>query len=101
MSISTYKIIDGPRAELIWDHAKHSMNSDIKIPIVFTTDRKLSDLGPIEKSPWIRVTPTILSVTHEDGSGQSLIIKGYIGGHTFTGYYNARTRRGLIEVNTV
>jgi len=98
MSTIAYKIIDGPRAELIWDHAKHSMNKDVKIPVRFKTDHKIANSGPIENGPWVILSPTIVSVSHEDGSGMSLIIKGYIGGKVFSGYYNSRQRRGLIEV---
>lgn len=100
MSTITYKIIDGPRAELIWDHTKHSMNKDVKIPVIFMTDHKLATVGPVENGPWVTLSPTIIGVSHEDGSGVSLIIKGYIGGKSFTGHYNARSRRGIIEVKT-
>lgn len=100
MSTISYKIIDGPPAALIWDHAKHSMNMDVNIPVRFTTDRKISIMGPIESGPWLTISPRIISVTHHDDSGTHLFIKGSLGGKPFSGHYNARNRRGIIEVES-
>lgn len=100
MSVQIYKIIDGPRAELIWDHAKHSMDQEVSIPVRFVTDRVHAIVDYSGTMPRIVLSPTVIKVGHEDGSGQSLILKGHIGGKPFTGWYNARTRRGTFEVKT-
>ena len=91
-----YNITDGPAAHDIWDHAKHSQNEAVSIPLRFTTDHRLA--GPIETSAWLCLTPRISGVQHEDGSGQSLIITGMVDGKYFRGIYNARRRNGYFEV---
>ncbi len=92
-----YEITDGPTSDRIWDAAKYSQDkNEARIPVGFTTSSRLA--GPIETSAWVVLTPRITGVEHEDGSGDSLILSGYLNGHRFQGYYKGRRREGFIEV---
>lgn len=101
MSTRTYKIIDGPPAEMIWDHVKYAMTQDVKILIRFTTDRWLGNGGRIEYTTQFTITPSITTIGHSDTGDRSLYIQGSIGGNSFKGYYNPQSRQGRIDVETV
>lgn len=95
MSNRTFKITDGPRAVVIWDHAKLAYEKGVKIPVKFTTDIHLD--GTFIKGFKV-VQPFINEVGHEDGSGQLLLIAGFIDHKPFHGFYNARSRTGTITM---
>jgi hypothetical protein len=95
MSDRTFKITDGPRAEVIWDHAKLAFEKGVKIPVKFTTDIHLN--GNFVSGFKI-IQPVITAVGHEDGSGLLLLISGYINHKPFHGFYNARSRTGTITM---
>ena len=94
----TLTITDGPPAHHIWDMAKHAFTRGFRLSPTFQLEYGIPQKdGGVMMSI---VMPRILGVTHEDGSGQCLILTGEIDGRTFTGYYNARTRKGRFVVNS-
>ena len=101
-----YTLIDGPSVDRIWDAARYAFDKNSRVSLEFVTDTRTA--GPIETSMRIVLRPRILGVTHEDGSGDSLIItgtvqplgalKGALTERQFKAYYKGRTRHGFIEV---
>jgi len=91
-----YTITDGPTVDRIWDAAKYSADKmNATVPVRFTTDIRFTNAT----GPWLVLTPHITGVEHEDGSGDSLIISGYLNASRFTGYYKGRNRSGFIEIS--
>ncbi|MBI3889146.1 hypothetical protein HY312_01015 [Candidatus Saccharibacteria bacterium] len=84
---SLENIADGPIASIIWASAQFAYDKNVKIEFFFRLESGLL------------VYPTITSVQHEDGSGQSFIIEGQIRGKQFKGYYHARNRSGFLNRN--
>jgi|GEM_PF-3108002 len=92
-----YELNDGPAAHVIWDHAKYAHEAKVCIPVRFRV--KAVSGGRIRGKGFTPVLePQILGVMQEDGSGQSLMIEGYLNGDHFKGHYHARSRSGFIEI---
>jgi hypothetical protein len=89
-------IQNGPAAHVIFDHVKYAYDDAVMIPVTFTLKQGLPQPGG--HVMWQTVEPRIIMVGHEDGSGQSLLIEGYLNNKRFTGWYNARSREGLMDV---
>ena len=93
MSTQRFNILDGPTANICWMAAQHAYSDKITVTTSFTiaSDRFFpKDQGSVVE---LRLT----GVAHNDGSGQSLTVKGYLYGEYFKGHYNARTRKGLAK----
>ncbi|MGV9001488.1 MAG: hypothetical protein ACOH18_00825 [Candidatus Saccharimonadaceae bacterium] len=100
MSTTTkrYTITDGPIVDRIWDAAKYAADkNEATVPVRFTTTSKLG-VGPMETSVQLVLSPRITGVEHEDGSGDSIMFSGTLGGRRLKGYYKGRRREGFIEI---
>lgn len=89
-------ITDGPAAHIIWAAAQFAYNKEIEIKVDFTLNVGLPQR---EGVMWQHISPQITGVQHEDGSGQSLLIRGFLDGEYFEGWYDARKRSGFINLN--
>lgn len=94
---ATYEINDGPTANEIWDHAKHSHNKNIVMPLKFRTTSGTA----VDRNEPYYLEPKIIKVgSLDEDHGQMLELSGYTtygekGGRSrFTGFYNARSRSG-------
>ena len=91
-----FVIISGPNVDRIWDAAKYACDHrGARISTEFTGYYESQGSGAIQQ-----VFISINGVQHEDGSGDSLIIKGYFNGQYFTGYYKGRDRRGWVTIQS-
>jgi hypothetical protein len=88
-------ITDGPAAHVIWTAAQYAFDSNVAATVDFTLDQGLPQKDGVM---WRHIKPSVQGACHEDGSGQSLMIQGYLDGYHFTGYYNARRRQGYLDV---
>lgn len=91
------EIHDGPSADRIFDAVRYAHDTSVTIPTWF----KVSTRGP--RTMRLEVTPKILGVEHESGSGYSLAIRGIwqlgeLRGQPFIGSYNAVCRTGYFKV---
>ena len=114
MSTRSYDIVSGPCKDTLFDACKYAYSKNVKIQVVFSI--AIGYTAP-KHDPGCCYIPMsiadirITSIEHEDGSGESLNLRGYCradltnyGGtstalkpYKFEAYYNAKTRRGFIS----
>ena len=98
-------IKNGPDAGKVWDSAKYAYRNSGRLggfPVDF---RGMRTHGSLRTG--INFRFQIIGVIHEDGSGHSFILKGYVLDNRDdpafrdlkTFYYNARTREGHFELS--
>lgn len=102
MNTKYFTIIDGPNKDLLFDAVKYAYSQQVRVNTNFTIsiDPKLANVCFIKKMR------RIVGVEHEDGSGDSFNIHGYVlvclfGKDVearFRAYYNTRTRKGTFSV---
>ena len=111
--VDRYDIISGPSKATLFDACLYSYSKDAKIAVNFTISQGYSNDSNDATRLYIPLPVTNIKITgieHEDGSGESFIIKGYC--HVdkdyllrkentyryrysrFLAYYNAKNRKG-------
>ena len=108
-NLTTYSITDGPTKNLLFDSLKYAYSDDEHITMypTFSINSKMT-VGSGASSLFIihKINLKIVGIRHEDGSGKSFIFEGYVTGgderygrnKLVSGYYNARTKKGNIEI---
>ena len=108
-----YDIINGPSKSALFDACMYVYNKDAKIAVNFTISQGYSNDTNDATRLYLPLPVTDIKITgieHEDGSGESFVIKGYC--HVdkdyllrkentyryrysrFLAYYNAKNRKG-------
>ena len=88
-SLNRYNIISGPSADRLFDSLKYAYDSRAKVRVKFTI-KKTGD------SCAQKVSVVIGGISHEDNSGSSFNITGYLGNKRFEGHYNSNKRGGYL-----
>ncbi len=87
---TNYRITNGPSKDRLFDACKYACGED-KINVAFNIE--------IEGKSQV-VSATILSLAHEDGSGESFMVTGAfkVNPHArrFTAYYSSKRRQGVV-----
>ena len=110
MSISSLSrnIVNGPNRDRLIDAFKYAYDEERLTPGFAIYVGKTVDMDGTERIITNKITDiTISSLQHESGSGDTFNFDGwcsvalYFGGkekkYTFSGYYNARTRKGVMN----
>ena len=89
-----YAIVGGPSFERIWDAVRYSRDQlGARIPVKFTTGDG-SNLLCLKVDSATRVEGT-------SGTGLPMVIAGRLdNGAVFSGYYDAHTRSGFIDIQS-
>ncbi len=100
-----HPILNGPSSGFLWDAAKYSFDKNVPDLAFFEIKNTFPQVYPEET---LKIKVRILGMEHEDGSGKSFNIHGYItnscivrnyAGHRFHAYYNAGSpRHGTITI---
>ena len=111
--VDRYDIISGPSKATLFDACLYSYSKDAKIAVNFGISQGCSNHGDDATKLHLLLPVTNIKITgieHEDGSGESFVIKGYC--HVdkdyllrkentyryrysrFLAYYNAKNRKG-------
>ena len=94
-----HSIISGPESGLLWDAAKYAFKKNIPDLVFFEIKNPFPELIPDET---VKIWVKILGIEHEDGSGKSFNIHGYVSkacpigryaSRRFFAYYNAGSPR--------
>ena len=94
-----FTITDGPSRDLLWTHTQFHYDKGVSIPLTFTVEQN----GNAVKFSDVKVN----SIAHEDGSGNSFLIKGYfqirsadgtVRNAGYEGCYNTKGRSGYIRI---
>lgn len=113
-----FSIIDGPSKSVLFDACLYSYSKDTKIAVNFTIPQAYSNHGSNNATKLYLPLPVInikiTGIEHEDGSGESFLLKGYCdvdkdhllrGDNTyryrysrFSAYYNAKSRKGTFTL---
>lgn len=101
----SHSILSGPEPGRLWDAAKYAYNKDVPELVFFEIKNPFPDVYP-EETLKIRFRP--ISIQHEDGSGRSFNVEGFISSkcyvkqfasRRFTAYYNAGSpRHGILKI---
>ena len=116
---SHYDIVCGPSKSALFDACMYVYNKDAKIDVNFTISQGYSNDTNDATKLYLPLPVTNIKITgieHEDGSGESFILKGYC--HVdkdyllrkentyryrysrFSAYYDARSRKGTFILIT-
>ena len=114
-----FSIIDGPSKSVLFDACLYSYSKDTKIAVNFTIPQGYSNDSNDATRLYIPLPVTNIKITgieHEDGSGESFILKGYCNVDKdyllrkentyryrysrFSAYYDARSRKGTFTLIT-
>lgn len=110
MNTKVYQVINGPSRDRLVEAFKYAYDEKTEVPVDFgVVFRQVSERSfVLLKTKDFR----ILSLQHEDGSGQSFNIEGYcqvsfldptkyahlvLASRRFKAYYNTATRKGTIK----
>ena len=90
ITLRDHYIVNGPSRDTLFDACKYAYDNRTRILVTFGFGAQMEMRGIL-----------ISGIEHEDGSGESLNIRGYceVEGdyYCFRAYYNARTRRGIMS----
>lgn len=114
-----YSIINGPSKSVLFDSCLYAYSKDAKVHVNFAISQGCSNHGDDATKLHLLLPVTNIKITgieHEDGSGESFILKGYCyvdrdhflrGDHTyrykysrFSAYYDAKSRKGTFTLIT-
>lgn len=114
-----YSIINGPSKSVLFDSCLYAYSKDAKVHVNFAISQGYSNHGDDATKLHLLLPVTNIKITgieHEDGSGESFILKGYCyvdkdhllrGDHTyrykysrFSAYYDAKSRKGTFTLIT-
>ena len=114
-----YSIINGPSKSVLFDSCLYAYSKDAKVHVNFAISQGCSNHGDDATKLHLLLPVTNIKITgieHEDGSGESFILKGYCyvdkdhllrGDHTyrykysrFSAYYDAKSRKGAFTLIT-
>ena len=114
-----YSIINGPSKSVLFDSCLYAYSKDAKVHVNFAISQGCSNHGDDATKLHLFLPVTNIKITgieHEDGSGESFILKGYCyvdkdhllrGDHTyrykysrFSAYYDAKSRKGTFTLIT-
>ena len=117
--VNRYDIIDGPSKSSLFDACMYVYNKDAKIAVNFTISQGYSNDTNDATRLYLPLPVTNINITgieHEDGSGESFILKGYCNADRdyllrrdntyryrysrFSAYYNAKNRKGTFTLIT-
>lgn len=117
--VNRYDIIGGPSKSALFDACMYVYNKDAKIAVNFTISQGYSNDTNDATRLYIPLPVTNIKITgieHEDGSGESFILKGYCNVDKdyllrkentyryrysrFSAYYDARSRKGTFTLIT-
>lgn len=114
-----FSIINGPSKSVLFDSCLYAYSKDAKVHVNFAISQGCSNHGDDATKLHLLLPVTNIKITgieHEDGSGESFILKGYCyvdkdhllrGDHTyrykysrFSAYYDAKSRKGTFTLIT-
>lgn len=114
-----FSIINGPSKSVLFDSCQYAYSKDVKVHVNFAISQGCSNHGDDATKLHLLLPVTNIKITgieHEDGSGESFILKGYCyvdkdhllrGDHTyrykysrFSAYYDAKSRKGTFTLIT-
>ena len=114
-----FSIINGPSKSVLFDSCLYAYSKDVKVHVNFAISQGCSNHGDDATKLHLLLPVTNIKITgieHEDGSGESFILKGYCyvdkdhllrGDHTyrykysrFSAYYDAKSRKGTFTLIT-
>ncbi len=91
-----FEIVNGPSKQEVFSACMHRFDENAETANVF-------DILASPDAQAIRKSLAIDSVTHEDGSGESFILRGVCSIddeiHSFKGYYRTDSRKGFLILN--
>lgn len=104
MDISrNYEIANGPSTDRLFDALKYAYDKGANVSIDFDVVEGLTSRNK-EVAAYLKMDAKnwhISSITHEDGSGHSFNIQGFVEENSehyrFAAYYNAKSRTGSIS----
>lgn len=109
----TYDILNGPNRDLLFDACKYAYDKDVKVQVEFTIATGYTAPKESGKAAYVPMDVAdfrIHTIGHEDGSGKSLLLKGFCKANTipfgrgnyrayvFDMYYDVRDRKGWIAL---
>lgn len=116
---SHYDIVCGPSKSALFDACMYAYNKDAKIAVNFTISQGYSNDTNDATKLYLPLPVTNIKITgieHEDGSGESFILKGYCNADRdyllrrdntyhyryfrFSAYYNTGNRKGSFTLIT-
>ena len=99
-------IANGPSRDRIFDSMKYLEGGRSPLRVAFEVST-FSGIGtPISIQGEEELCVTICAIEHEDGSGNSFNLRGTIisgghkSGHEFRAYYNTRSRKGKMVIDS-
>lgn len=117
VTTNCYEIIDGPSKSALFNACMYVYNKDAKIAVNFTISQGYSNDTNDATRLYLPLPVTNINITgieHEDGSGESFILKGYCNADSdyllrrdntyryrysrFTAYYNTKSRKGTFTL---
>ena len=117
--VNRYDIIGGPSKSALFDACMYVYNKDAKIAVNFTISQGYSNDTNDATRLYLPLPVTNIKITgieHEDGSGESFILKGYCNVDKdyllrkentyryrysrFSAYYDTRSRKGTFTLIT-
>ena len=108
-----FDIVAGPNKDTLFDACKYAYSKTSKVLVNFTVAIGYTTPKSNPGCAYVAMAITdikVIGIEHEDGSGESFILRGYckanlssFGGlnvtykpYTFKAYYNAKSRKGSI-----